>query len=223
MTGDPRLLPHRVQHACGGFGKLDQHACNGGVGGQGLLHLLGAYGPAPGHFQGDDLQAARNGDGLPALAEFARLHHQHLFTGVEQAVHGGGHGARAGAGKGQHRALGAEKNAQLFLHPTHDRFEFAFAVVDHVPGQGQPYALRQGRGTGSEQAYFIEHGKLRDGLGAVSTLSFRPLPVSGTPRAKVEYVEYTPSAQDSPSLAENENPHLETAPKEAGLWDSSMQ
>ena len=38
-------------------------------------------------------------------------------------------------------------------------------------------------------------------LGAVSKLSFRPLPVSGSPRAKVEYVEYTPSAQDSPCFS----------------------
>ena len=152
-------FPDRVQHAGGGFGKLDQHARDGRVGLKSRFHLLRRHGLPPGRVQVCHLQAARGRDGPPALAELARFRHQHLFTGIEQAVHGGGHGSGAGAGERQHRPLRAEKNAQLFLHPAHDRFEFAFTVMDHVLGQGQAHALRQGRGAGSEQAYFIEHGE----------------------------------------------------------------
>lgn len=42
-------------------------------------------------------------------------------------------------------------------------------------------------------------------LRVVFKLSFRPLPAPGLPRAKVGF-GYTPTALDSPPLAENENP-----------------
>lgn len=157
LTGDGGDFAHGMEHARGGFGVLYQHADNSRVCGQSVGHVLRFHSLAPGHADRDHLQPARDGDFTPALAELASFHHQHLFAGGKQVVHGGGHGARAGRGQGQHCPRSAEKGPQAFLHTSHNGHKFSFCGGGSCPCQGKTNPFGQRRGAGGEQANFVQH------------------------------------------------------------------
>ena len=156
-AGKPGDGFHRMLRGGGGFADLHEHALGLGMFAERLFDLRGRHGLPPGHIDFHDLKPAYGGDFGPAFTEFAAVHHDDCFAGQEQAVHGGGHGPGAGAGKREHRLFGAEQLLEHGFGFQQDFLEAGLPVMDHVLREGEADAFGQRRGAGSEQTGLVEH------------------------------------------------------------------